>query len=148
MKDKKEITEHILTYRRVIFGVPVGFAAVAIIQYLQLSSLDKPLWISLYAFIVAMPLLSFGSVETSLIATIEPWIEDRPLSFLSLFNTTIGTNAFLVGATSLFWHFSWKAGILFLIIAYSTYLEFIYLRNIYIKKHEEKMILFNQQIRF
>jgi hypothetical protein len=81
----------------------------ALVQLLQFTRLDVALWVALYAFAVALPLL------TGAIAMFESGsrggevIDSWRLGLSALGGGVAG----LTGLAALFWHFSWIAGTVF-----------------------------------
>jgi hypothetical protein len=94
---------------KLTFGAFLGIASLAVIQFLQLRTLDAALTVSLYCFAVAIPVLAMGmfiiAVQELYEVTIYPvwadWVE------------TLGVALAFVGLGGIFWHFHCQAAIVF-----------------------------------
>lgn len=87
---------------RLLCSGALGISVVAVVQLLQLSSLDTPLVVALYAFAAAIPLTAMVVYVTTL--EIDNQAAAKP-EWLFLVLTLLGLVVSLVGVGALFFHF-------------------------------------------
>jgi len=84
MEAQQDLFGRIFSFRQFSHSVPAGFASLAILQYLSRPALDNTLWVSLYSYIIAIPLLCFGAMESALWFSAKKSTHDRPFLMVSL----------------------------------------------------------------
>ena len=99
---------------RLIMGALPGVASVALIQFLQLGTLDTALTLSLYSFATAIPVLSMGLFIIAVHSAHQELggYELRTPLFAEIVET-VGIFAAFAGIAGMFWHLSMLAGIVF-----------------------------------
>jgi hypothetical protein len=110
--------EHVLppgiALDRLIMGAFLGVSSVALIQFLSFETLDTALTLSLYCFAAAIPILAVGLY---MIAVEEH--HQRTLPGMAHFGIMrnivelVGLWAAFTGLGGIFWHFDWRAAVLF-----------------------------------
>ncbi len=96
-----------------MIGALTGICIIAVIQFISLPSLDGALKVSVYCFAVSLPLLTFSLL--SLVGSTNKVHSDFMWYFWVAF--ILGPLGSLVGIAGLFFHFSWRAGLIFSALA-------------------------------
>ena len=108
---------------RAVIAIDSGLLAIPLIAAVQLlqvpkSDFDVPLTLSVYAFAVSIPLLAGNLLGAVLTYTYSHLLQvSRLLRLMLAVTSRLGRLAASVGITCLFWHFTWKAGALFLVVS-------------------------------
>jgi len=108
---------------RLTFSALIGVAVVGLLQLLQLEKLDIPLTVSLFCFAVGIPLLGVSIAIISLEAGYGDIHYVTPIYVDVL--EVLGTLAVFIGFTTVFWHFEWLAGLVFLGLSLAGCFTFI-----------------------
>jgi hypothetical protein len=93
------------------YSALLGVSVVGVMQLLQVPQLDLPLYISVIAFAVAIPMLTYGVYQVRWLQQYRyhipsPWIDG--MGWFAML-------ASLLGLIGIFWHFWWVAGTLFIL---------------------------------
>jgi predicted outer membrane lipoprotein len=112
---KREINKDVMKNNRLIHA---GFLSVSILAILQLTgeqTLDCAQTISLYSFMIAIPLLAFNiyAINIELRHKYKYTIAAEYRAVPHLLGIFVPT----CGITALLWHFSWLLGTLFIIVS-------------------------------
>jgi hypothetical protein len=102
--------------QRSVLSGALAIAFVGVTQLLQVKDLDTPLTVSLYAFVVAMPLIAAALVLVDVVPR-----RMGNAYILEVWAGFAGVQFSFVGMAGIFWHFSWFAGALFIVISVPTY---------------------------
>lgn len=108
---------------KLMYTALLGVSSVALLQFVQLPKLSTALTVSLFAFAVAIPLLSMGLFTVAFLEVYES--RTPPLWFGAL--EAVGIIVALLGLAALLWHLHWLASIVFCatslvaIVAWSYY---------------------------
>lgn len=121
----------------VIYSALLGLSIVATIQLLQVPELDLPLTISLYAFAVNIPPLAVMilSIRDSL-----DYEYNVPFRWLADMGLATGLIS-LLAVVSIFWHFSWIAGVLVIVsgaVAFHVYTIYLHALKIANRGNQEE----------
>jgi len=128
LSDKKN-----LEHDRLLTAGLAGFCAVAVIELLAIEVLDNTLTISMYCFCIALPVLIMHLANISM----EFQIEYKAV--VSFESTIVKIASFIAfgGIITLFWHFSWIIGFLFLVCSISAFFIHIHFYNKLIESIKE-----------
>jgi hypothetical protein len=96
-----------------ICGALIGVAIVSVIELLGLPNLDRALTVALYCFAISIPSLTYYMMTVLLDAAAERASRYPLYNAMAFF---IGILASLTGVASLFVHFSYKLGLLFIVL--------------------------------
>ena len=109
---KARIEREVFEIDRLTSTSMVAISVFVVIQLLQLNSLDLALYISLFCFALCLPTMAISVM----ILNIEQFhkIKTRPKS-IDRFGM-IGLLAGFVGIAAVFYHFSWQACLLFVVV--------------------------------
>jgi|SRR5882672_12517169 len=122
MSEPKKTEDYALAEDQLITGGLIGVGVVVIVTLLGFNQLDRPLTLALYCFAGSVPLLSM--VLLSAVTTTR-----FPLHNFFWYHTlasAVGALAALIGVNSLFWHFSRKAGSLFLFMSIIGFIGYMH----------------------
>jgi hypothetical protein len=96
---------------RFLFTALLGVSIVAVIQIVGRSEVDRSLFVSLYAFAVAVPFLGVFIWTGDLFVTNKPSLDRWYYNFVGV----AGSLASLIGIGAIFWHFSRTIGVIFIL---------------------------------
>jgi hypothetical protein len=105
------------TIRALLGSAAASFLAV--VQILTLPSLDTPLNISLFSFGISIPI----NIGISTLMVRLPQAIPARFALIGTINLLVS----LTGFAAIFWHFSWKIGIVFIIS--TSVAVFLYIRG-------------------
>lgn len=95
----------------------IGIGMVTVIQLLQVSTFDTPLYVSLYAFAAAIPMLA----AHFLIHLVRPNFYLVYPALYEPFLRWVGYVLALVGIGAIFWHFSTSVSVAFVFLLTSIF---------------------------
>lgn len=105
---------------RLVAGGSLIFSTALLVQLLQLTTLSTPLWVALFATAIAIP--SSSAVLVMIVGHHE--FDTVIVTRYRTIANALSAAGVLVCAASLFWHFSSKATILFLVLSFSAFILF------------------------
>jgi len=97
------------TQDQIASGGLIGIGVIVVTQLLALGVLDKALKVSLYCFVISIPLLSLYSLNLVVMSHNKYY----SLTWYNLFSVGAGMLSALVGVGAVFWHFSRVACLIF-----------------------------------
>ncbi len=119
MPKKFALTEDAKLRMNSINLVSGGLIAISLIilgDFISATSLDTPSFISVLSFAVAVPILSSQILFYNLLFRDKYHIQSIWYLIITTIILLLGILAALVGVAAAFWHISWIAGSLFLVV--------------------------------
>ena len=119
---------------KLTFGALLGIASVAVIQFLQLRTLDAALTVSLYCFAIAIPILAMGMF----IIAVQDLYQVTTYPVWADLVETLGVILAFFGLGGIFWHFQCQVAIMFGAVSVLVgALTWLYLRTVTRTNSEE-----------
>lgn len=104
------------SHDQLITGALIGLNIIILLQLLTLTPLDRPLSISLYCLVVAIPLLAMAQMNSMQASGLEydldSWLFDAAQAVAGLIS--------LIALGALFWHLSPTSGRIFLALCFAA----------------------------
>lgn len=103
----------------------IGISLIILQDYISTGISDVPIFISLLAFALALPLLT-GTIFCAQIELYNVYIlkPQKRLHNFSRLTFWLGAPAVFIGIDTAIWHLTWIAGILFLAVSSIVYINF------------------------
>lgn len=117
MSKKVQTQENIVRFRMSILGGLIAISFIILQDFISTDKYDIPEFISLIAFSISLPLMGGIMFFNNIWVRDKYYSKNKVVDLLNSVCPIVGIVCSIIGIAGTFWHMSWIAGLIFVIIA-------------------------------